>query len=912
MKHLLKLIALTFFCVGTLAPAQTIGSFTVGSAAVTPGGYVSLYAKNVTASSGAIAGVRFYRESNGTSGLQPGSDTYVGLAVYANGLWTFAAPTTGLSGTQTYYAVAYDTAGNASTAASVTASLSASGFSNWSTLQPFLAILPLSVGPISSTTVINNGTTIYTGPLDTTITLDRIRGDNGPNRSGDGAAFSNNGNPPLPTNRGNFYEFTVNPQTGCTPNWTTSQIAFPGPIRFMIDTSGDIYFTGDHYSTDVNLYIAGTPAITSVAASPSSATAGTAVTLSASGVSETISPTPSPNASTGTNVLATVSNVQFFLETNGTSGLQTDTDRLLGCGIQNGSTWTLTNVPTTGLAAGAYTVYALAVDPAGITSTQTTTLTITSGGGNQPPTVTTTAASGISTNTATLNGLVNPNNLSTTAQFLYGLTTNYNLTAAVVGTLTGSSAQAVSANLASLSPGTTYHFTLTATNSSGSVTGLDNTFTTASIILSAPTVTTAGASTITTNTATLNATVNPNNQATTAQFFYGLTTNYTLTAAVAGTLTGSSAQAVNAALTGLAPATTYHYVITATNASGSVTGVDQYFTTASPVTGGSGTNYAGILVGWDVSTLSGYGTSPLAPTTNACGLAIGGLTRGSGVGTSGTAAARAWGGNTFNSSTEAAAITAGQYATFTLTVTNGGMLTISNLARFDYRRSSTGPPSGVLQVAVGAGAFSDVTNFAYTVSTSSGASLGPVDLSANTNLQNIPAGSTVTFRLVNYGASSSGGTWYVYDVAASTALDFSVAGSINYPAPTVSLSPLQQWRQQWFGVTNNTGAAADTSVASSDGMPNLLKYALGLNPLLPATNPVAGDIATGFLRLTVPRNPNASDITYLIESVGDVTATWSTNAVVIDTNLPALLSGHDTNAVPATSHRFIRLHLTNP
>ena len=28
----------------------------------------------------------------------------------------------------------------------------------------------------------------------------------------------------------------------------------------MIDTSGDIYFTGDHYSTDRNLYIAGTPA----------------------------------------------------------------------------------------------------------------------------------------------------------------------------------------------------------------------------------------------------------------------------------------------------------------------------------------------------------------------------------------------------------------------------------------------------------------------------------------------------------------------------------------------------------------------------------------------------------------------------------------------------------------------------
>jgi hypothetical protein len=95
-------------------------------------------------------------------------------------------------------------------------------------------------------------------------------------------------------------------------------------------------------------------------------------------------------------------------------------------------------------------------------------------------------------------------------------------------------------------------------------------------------------------------------------------------------------------------------------------------------------------------------------------------------------------------------------------------------------------------------------------------------------------------------------------------------------------------------------------------MPNLLKYALGLNPLVPATNPVTGDIATGYLRLIVPRNTNATDITYLIESTGDVSAPWNTNTILIDINTLALLSGHDTNAVPATNRRFIRLHVTNP
>jgi hypothetical protein len=385
------------------APTGTpvIGSFTDTSDTVTSGGYVSLYAKNVTESgSGAIAGVRFFRESNGTGGLQIGSDVYVGSGVYANSMWTVKAPTTGLSGTKTFYAVAYDTDGVISSVASVNASVSGSGFTNWSTLSPFVAKLPLAIGYIASTSVVNFGTTVYTGPLDTTLTLNRIRADNGPNRSGDGDPFTNNGNPPLPTNRGNVYEFTIDPQTGCSPSFTSSQVAFPGPMRFMIDTDGDIYFTGDHYSTDRNMYLGGTPSVGSVAASPASTTAGTAVTLTASNVSETISPSPNLNATTGSNVPATVSNVQFFLDTNGTSGLQTDTDRLLGSGTQSGTTWTLSNVSTTGLAAGAYTVYAVGVDPAANTSTQTTTLTIIAGGGTPTPTATFTATA-TSTNTAT-------------------------------------------------------------------------------------------------------------------------------------------------------------------------------------------------------------------------------------------------------------------------------------------------------------------------------------------------------------------------------------------------------------------------------------------------------------------------------------------------------------------------------
>ena len=380
MLRLLALVlVLMAFGVGESGAAPIIGSFAAGASTVAPGGYVSLYATSVTDAGSSVAGVRFYRESNSTAGLQAGSDSYVGMGVLANHEWTFAAPTTGLSGSQTYYAVAYDAAGLASAPLSVTVTVSGSGFPSWSTLKTFISRVPLALGVIPSTSVVNFGTTIYTGSLNTTLTLDRVAGDEGPNRSADGGSFTNNGNPPLPTNRGNFYEFTIDPQTGCSPSFTSSQAAFPGPIRFMINTSGDVYFTGDHYVTDLNVYVAGTPALGTLTVAPSSVAAGSPVALNASNVTETISPMPNINANTGSNVLATVTNVQFYLEVNGTSGLQTDTDRLLGSGTQNGNTWTMSNVSTTGLSSGAHTLYAVAYDAAGNTATQTTTLTITSG-----------------------------------------------------------------------------------------------------------------------------------------------------------------------------------------------------------------------------------------------------------------------------------------------------------------------------------------------------------------------------------------------------------------------------------------------------------------------------------------------------------------------------------------------------
>ena len=373
------------------------------------------------------------------------------------------------------------------------------------------------------------------------------------------------------------------------------------------------------------------------------------------------------------------------------------------------------------------------------------------------------------------------------------------------------------------------------------------------------------------------------------------------------------------------------------------------------------------LVGWDVSGLPGgttnYGPSPLSPTTNAPNLAFVGLTRGSGVGTTGTGAGRAWGGDAFTATNEAAAVTANEYATFTVTAQAGNRVSFASISKFDYRRSATGPANGMLQYQIGSGAFNDIASLSYPSNTSSGGSLSPINLTVISALQNVGPGTNVTFRIVNDGGGSAG-TWYVFDVANSPAPDLVVQGTVSptntpdlvtsmthtgnftqadigdfytitvtnigtaatvgtvnvvdalpagltataisgdgwttdlgtltctrseslatgagYPPVTVIVDistnapanltnvvnvsgggeintandtasdpttvtaddPIQLWRLQWFGSTSDSGTAADAAITTSDGMPNLLKYALGLAPLVPATNPVVGDINT--------------------------------------------------------------------
>lgn len=110
------------------------------------------------------------------------------------------------------------------------------------------------------------------------------------------------------------------------------------------------------------------------------------------------------------------------------------------------------------------------------------------------PDLLTGAVGGITTNSAVLNGTVNPGNLPTSAWFDYGLTTNYGSSTPSVA-LSGTNANlAVTAIVNGLTAGQTYQYRIVATNSTGTNFGLPQTFQTATIpiLLLSPNISTGG------------------------------------------------------------------------------------------------------------------------------------------------------------------------------------------------------------------------------------------------------------------------------------------------------------------------------------------------------------------------------------------------------------------------------------
>lgn len=181
--------------------------------------------------------------------------------------------------------------------------------------------------------------------------------------------------------------------------------------------------------------------------------------------------------------------------------------------------------------------------------------------------------------TATLNGTINANYLSTVVAFEYGTTTNYGSTVtSTLSPITGNADTKDCANIVGLTAGTIYHYRIKGVNSLGTSYGDDKTFAT---LGGEPTAITSAATSIAPSTATLNGVVSSNAFETIVIFEYGLTNAYgsTITATQSPISANSTNVNVSAIITGLTECIgNYHFRVKAVSVGGTVYGSERGFT----------------------------------------------------------------------------------------------------------------------------------------------------------------------------------------------------------------------------------------------------------------------------------------------------------------------------------------------
>ncbi|HEY2341771.1 MAG TPA: hypothetical protein VGH90_02020, partial [Chthoniobacteraceae bacterium] len=164
----------------------------------------------------------------------------------------------------------------------------------------------------------------------------------------------------------------------------------------------------------------------------------------------------------------------------------------------------------------------------------------------------------------------------------------------------------------------------------------------------------------------------------------------------------------------------------------------------------------------------------------------------------------------------------------------------------------------------------DGVSFEYGLTNLYGASLSAAPASVS---------GTGAFPVSGALAGLTPGTTYHYrlDVGRSGASSSYFSTSSDQTFTT--LTAVANWRQQYFGTTANAGAAADAANPTGDGISNLLKYALGLDPTVPSALLPEAALQNfngqTYLTYAFSRNPANGDLTYEVLAATSPAGPWT-------------------------------------
>jgi hypothetical protein len=185
---------------------------------------------------------------------------------------------------------------------------------------------------------------------------------------------------------------------------------------------------------------------------------------------------------------------------------------------------------------------------------------------------------------------------------------------------------------------------------------------------------------------------------------------------------------------------------------------------------------------------------------------------------------------------------------------------------------------------------------------------GPLSYRWYFNTNSLLASATNSaLTLGNVQATNAGSYFAVVSNSAGTATSAVVTLTVIVP-----LSGFDQWRVDQFTADQLTNSAISGAAATpaNDGVPNFVKYALGLLPFVPSTNSLVGfHLVNGEGVLSYDRPATTTDVVYQVEVSTDLDF-WTQTGVtqsLVGTNVDGLQIWEGTYSGPTSPLRFFRL-----